>query len=272
MRKNLPRLAIAIFVATLLSMAMAHAQAPTLQEQLAAQYKLVKMGSNGTAVVEAGTLLSVQKGGIISVPWKALALCPAKFQDNNLRPSAGFCAGMMKSVSQYLQRGSKVYPLKIDVNLDKGKIAFQVVSCDSCNNVDPPTGMKGEVVFQFAKGYLEKADAGTIEDIIGRVFTIASEDQQGQSGQQQAQNGQQQNQGDQDQGGQGQASQGQGGQDQSGQQQQGEPQTVQLGMSTDEVQSALGRPEKIFNLGAKQIYVYKDVKVTFMNGKVSDVQ
>ena len=44
------------------------------------------------------------------------------------------------------------------------------------------------------------------------------------------------------------------------------------GMTTDEVQSALGKPEKIFNLGAKQIYVYKDVKVTFQNGKVADVQ
>lgn len=43
-------------------------------------------------------------------------------------------------------------------------------------------------------------------------------------------------------------------------------------MTTGEVQSVLGKPEKIFNLGAKQIYVYKDVKVTFQNGKVADVQ
>lgn len=26
------------------------------------------------------------------------------------------------------------------------------------------------------------------------------------------------------------------------------------------------------NLGAKQIYIYEDLKITFMNGKVSDVQ
>jgi len=43
-------------------------------------------------------------------------------------------------------------------------------------------------------------------------------------------------------------------------------------MTTDQVESTLGKPDKVFNLGAKQIYVYKDVKVTFMNGKVSDVQ
>jgi len=54
--------------------------------------------------------------------------------------------------------------------------------------------------------------------------------------------------------------------------QQPEPQTIQLGMTTDQVQAALGKPEKIFNVGSKQIYTYKDVKITFMNGKVSDVQ
>jgi len=232
------------------------AQAPvSLQEQLAAQYKLVKMTGNGTVVVEPGTLLSVQKGGIISVPWKAVVHCAAKFQDNALHPSAGFCAGMMKSVSQYLQTGNKVYPLKIEVSTEKSKVSFEVVSCDACNGVDPATGMKGEVVFQFPKGYLEKASVGEVEDTIGQVFSIADE-QQGQ-GNEQAQ---------QQQGNQQQQSQ------QQGQPQQAEPQTVQLGMTTDEVQSALGKPEKIFNLGSKQIYVYKDVKVTFLNGKVSDVQ
>jgi hypothetical protein len=257
MRQNLaiPSVAIAA-AAALLSLTSANAQTPiSLREQLLAQYKLVRMGSDstGVTVVEPGTLLAIQKGGVLSVPWAAAAICPAKFQDNSLHPSVGFCAAMVKSVSQYYKTGDKVYPIKIDVNLDKAKISFAVVACDSCNNVNPPTSMKGEVVFQFAKGYLEKAGAAEVEDVIGQVFAISNDD-----GQQQ-----QQGQGDQ-----------QGGQDQGGQQQQqqAEPQTIQLGMTTDQVQSALGKPEKIFNLGAKQIYVYKDVKVTFQNGKVSDVQ
>ncbi len=50
------------------------------------------------------------------------------------------------------------------------------------------------------------------------------------------------------------------------------PQTIQLGQTIDEVVAAIGQPDKIVNLGAKQIYVYKDIKVTFMKGKVSDVQ
>jgi hypothetical protein len=34
----------------------------------------------------------------------------------------------------------------------------------------------------------------------------------------------------------------------------------------------MGQPEKMVNLGGKQIYIYKDLKITFSNGKVSDVQ
>jgi len=251
-----PFLVVALVLSVSVSRAAAQAAPVSLQEQLAAQYKLVKMTSNGTVVVEPGTLLAVQKGGVISVPWKAVVKCSAKFQDNTLHPSTGFCAGMMKSVSQYFQRGSKVYPLKIEVNLDKARISFQVVSCDSCNGVDPATGMKGEVVFEFAKGYLEKAGAPAVEDTIGQVFSITTEEEQQQA---QAQ---------------------QGGQEQPAAQQQpaaqaqpeAEPQTIQLGQTTDQVQAALGKPEKIVNLGTKQIYVYKDLKVTFLNNKVSDVQ
>lgn len=48
--------------------------------------------------------------------------------------------------------------------------------------------------------------------------------------------------------------------------------TVKLGMSTDNVKQLLGSPEKIIDLGTKTIYVYKDIKVVFVNSKVSDVQ
>jgi hypothetical protein len=43
-------------------------------------------------------------------------------------------------------------------------------------------------------------------------------------------------------------------------------------MTTDQVQAAMGKPDKIVNLGTKTIYYYKDMKVIFLSGKVSDVQ
>ena len=51
-----------------------------------------------------------------------------------------------------------------------------------------------------------------------------------------------------------------------------ESKTIKLGMSTDEVKKSLGNPDKIVDLGAKKVYVYKDMKVVFQDNQVSDVQ
>jgi hypothetical protein len=172
-----------LVAATVLVPGMAGAQAPvTLQDQLSAQYKTVKIGPDGEIAGDPGTLLAVQKGGLIAVPWRAVALCPAKFQDNVLHLSTGFCAGMMQNVSGYFRKGAKVYPLKIDVNVGKEKISLQVVGCKVCNHSDQPFPSKAEVVFEFAKGYLEKASASEVEDLIGQVFTITSNDDQQAAG------------------------------------------------------------------------------------------
>jgi hypothetical protein len=48
--------------------------------------------------------------------------------------------------------------------------------------------------------------------------------------------------------------------------------TVELGQTPDQVKAALGAPDKVIKLGAKEVYVYKDIKVVFVDGKVSDVQ
>jgi len=50
------------------------------------------------------------------------------------------------------------------------------------------------------------------------------------------------------------------------------PVSVDLGQTIDQVTAALGQPKSIVNLGTKKIYVFKDMKVTFKDGKVSDVQ
>jgi hypothetical protein len=51
-----------------------------------------------------------------------------------------------------------------------------------------------------------------------------------------------------------------------------EPVSINVGQTIDQVTAALGTPAKVVNLGAKKIYVYKDMKVTFLNGRVTDVQ
>ena len=51
-----------------------------------------------------------------------------------------------------------------------------------------------------------------------------------------------------------------------------QPKTVLKGDSIDQVVATLGKPEKILQVDTKQIYVYKEVKITFLDGKVSDIQ
>ena len=50
------------------------------------------------------------------------------------------------------------------------------------------------------------------------------------------------------------------------------PPTVAFGQSKDQVIAIMGQPLKIANLGAKQIYLYKDFKITLTAGKVTNVE
>jgi hypothetical protein len=144
-------------------------------------------------------------------------------------------------------------------------VVMSIVACDSCNNTSPTTFNKADVVFQFAHGALATTSPSTVEDTISGL--LAMDDTGGDQGNNQ-------------QGGGGQ----QAGNDQQGAGQQGgpppqqqqappaEPQQIEKGQTPEQVVAAIGQPDKKINLGTKQIYVYKDIKVTFLNGKVSDVQ
>jgi len=50
------------------------------------------------------------------------------------------------------------------------------------------------------------------------------------------------------------------------------PQTIELGQTKDQVVAAFGQPVKLAKLGPKEIFYYKDMKVTFVEGKVSNVE
>jgi hypothetical protein len=51
-----------------------------------------------------------------------------------------------------------------------------------------------------------------------------------------------------------------------------QPATIALGQTTDQVVAILGQPTQVVDLGAKKIYVYPSLKITFNNGQVADVE
>jgi hypothetical protein len=50
------------------------------------------------------------------------------------------------------------------------------------------------------------------------------------------------------------------------------PPTIAIGQTEDQVTAAFGQPLREAKLGVKKILYYKDMKVTFTNGKVSNVE
>jgi hypothetical protein len=241
-----------LFVAALLSCMPAHAQDPaaitTLQNDLNAKYK-------------ASTILVIQKNGITGeAPSNLAPPCGSTWKDNALHAGNGMCLLVEKNYSKALATGDKVNPTGVSIKVKDEKVTVNFTECDSCNGGDV-SSYRGSVTFVFPKGYLEGgADVGQIADVITQVLAPpdpnADQNQQQQGGQQQAGDQQQQQQP----------------QQQQPQQPAAPPASIQLGQTVDQVQTSFGPPEKIVNLGTKQIYVYKDLKVTFVNGKVTDVQ
>jgi serine/threonine protein kinase len=170
-------------------------QETTLQEQLAAQYKLVKMGSDtsGYSVVEKGTLLAIQKGGILAVAYSDASVLSTKYENGTIHGPSGLAVVGRKSIMGGFSKeqqthlfavGDKVYPIKIDVNLAKDNVTVGIVACDTCDKTEPPTYKKASVVFQFPKGALATATAPAVEKVIAQVFTITKEDSRQDKGDQ----------------------------------------------------------------------------------------
>jgi|HubBroStandDraft_6_1064221.scaffolds.fasta_scaffold00114_12 hypothetical protein len=269
--------AIAFFAFSLILIVPAFAQGQagagtgsTLRDDLAKNYKLVKLGNNGgsTIVTDTGTVLVVQMAGLLGEPPNAVIPCPAHFKDGSLHAPSMICKAALRNNSKDLANGDKVYPMKFDVNLQKEEVAMTVLECDTCNNTDPATYYHALVVFQFPKGYLETADAGQVEDMIAKLFAADTSNNNDNSNNNGNNNGNNQGNNNGNGNGNGNGDQGNNNQQQAPQ----PPASVQLGQTTDQVVAALGQPDKIVTLGTKQIYVYKDLKVTFVNGKVTDAQ
>ncbi|HEY2548149.1 MAG TPA: hypothetical protein VGI46_18900 [Candidatus Acidoferrum sp.] len=247
----------------------AHPQAAVLEDDLKKTYKLTQFASDSTglAVTNAGTVLVIKKGGIRSYPPGDAVIFPNSYKDGAMKTAAPKTLGAAGKLgghfgipqqanqqdnSRLLPLEEKVYFTRITADLQKDIVHVWVVECDTCNSVQQPSNFKAQVDFQFPKGYISGgADAGQVADMIAQVF--ANDTGGGDANAQQG-----------------------GGQDQ--QQAQAapdppkEPQSIEKGQTEDQVVAAFGKPDKIVNLGAKKLYIYKDMKITFIGGKVTDVQ
>jgi hypothetical protein len=214
------------------------AQPASLEEQLKAQFTTIK-ACGGSAT--NGTVLVVQKE-VVAVGAHAFLIPKSKYQDGKLQPPSKLIFG--PSTSQPLTSGAKVYPTQVGVDLGKDTVGVAILACDPA--------LRASVEFKFAKGTLQGMSVPQVMDTISQVLAFnqpADANAQADPPQQ-----------PQDQ-------QHAGGQDPPAQ-----PPTIQPGQTVDEVIAAYGKPDRQAVNGSKLIFMYGGLKVTFTDGKVTDVE
>ena len=230
-------------------------QKPNIEQQLQSRYPPTKLAGDKLRIAQPGSVLLVQMNGMFASPLNEFAFTNT-YKDGRIKRSAASALIHDSKTSRELQVGEKVYLLKSEVK-DSG-IVFSLQSCIGCDGSDVDLAQmayRASLTFQFPKGYLETTDFAQIQRMIGQVFTFAD------LGNSNAQPGT----------------------DppmpqvappasQAKPEPQAQPARIALGQTTAEVTANLGQPDKLVDLGSKKIYIYRDLKITFLDGKVSDVQ
>ena len=221
-----------------------------IQKRLAAEFKRTKMTADRSDIATAGSVLDLHKDGLVMCSTAAIASPTNTYKNGAI--SFGFGANMAWGIalSPANQQTTAIAQRKFvtgekfwvtDYMVKPDGVVFQFYS-DPYNDVRYYCQLK----FPFAKNVAPPADEvmKTIEEVI-----TAEADTQEAAPADNAAPAQQ-----------------------AAAQPAAAPKTIGLGQTTDQVVGILGQPQKIVNLGAKQMYFYPDMKVIFTNGKVTDVQ
>lgn len=235
MRIQLARLILAsTSVLTLTSgMSLMASDHNALKDALETKYQLTKTGIDRVRITQPGTVFIVQKDGISGDLSSDATFLNNKVTDGQIAQASGFMAAMQsKTTSRDLKTGDKVYLFGIDVKDDQ--VQFFVITCDTYDvNVHGSTKQtRYKAQLSFELGKDFMATA-TPEAVEKVVEAVITPESEVQAN---------------------------------------STKSVDLGQTPAQVEAALGKPDKIVNLGSKMIYVYKDMKVIFVDGKVSDVQ
>ena len=224
-------------------------QKAKLEQQLKAQYVLTTVGRDG-AFGAPGAVLVLQKADLGAVPGNAVA-----YYTNNLkggRLTHPTLANMFFPIDtiRTFSFGTKFYVMGLEVKDDA-----VVVGLFACNTYDDVL-YKAAVQFPFPKGYLADVTLSQVQEAIREVFIAAPPEPPPAPTEQivpppaqpvqpvePAQPAQP-----------------------------ATPVTIKMGDSTDQVVASMGQPDRIAKVANKEIYFYKDMKITFLDGKVSDIQ
>lgn len=224
---------IALTCSVLLAVANAATDEKQLETSLASKYELAKMGIERSRITKPGTVLVIQKTGLYANPSTDYGNVTNKVSQGNIAQPSGLQAALFeKATNKTLKAGETVYPTRISV---KGnQVKFDVITCEMSQVNVHGNSLQGRYSATVAFEFPAGFLATADADSVKKAIDeILLPQDEAQSV---------------------------------------KTKTVELGQTPEQVKSALGAPDKIVKLGTKEIYVYKDMKVVFVDGKVSDVQ
>jgi hypothetical protein len=265
-------------VVTAITLAVCLAPAAVAQDDLVAalkkKFRLAQINTQGV-VANPGTVLTVEADGINAEPYPTMITFENPVVNGQVKQrSKGW--GLLKSTNlQILQPGQKVYITKINASSEghDDDIKVTILTCDA----DVATFTNGRyggqyqtakrysttLAFKLPKGSLAQTTVGDASKMIEAVLSVHAADQGRSRAAGTVARSCEPNCA---------VSATTGAVVGGAPRAQASTPTVALGQTVDEVTGVLGAPTQIIDLGAKKIYKYPDMKVTFMHGKVSDVE
>jgi hypothetical protein len=225
-------------------------QKAKLQQQLKAQYVPTAL-TNG-AFGTPGTVLILRKPDLGAVPGNAITYYTNNLKGGRLTHPTLANIYFKAEAIRTLNSGEQFYVMNFEVRDDAVLVLLY-----SCNTYDDML-YKADVQFPFPKGYLADVTLSQVQQAIGEVFEVAppaaasAPPPAEPAVQQPAQPAQPE--------------------ESAPPAQPAEPVTLKMGDSTDQVSASMGQPDRIAKVANKEIYFYKDMKITFVDGKISDIQ
>jgi hypothetical protein len=204
-----------------------------LTGKLRSTYVQTGTGTDRLRITRPGTIFVLQKDGVSGDLARDLTYQQNKVRDGEVAQASGFGAAMLSKKNGHLfKRGDRLYVTKMEVKDDA--VILLTISCDTfdVNVKGKPEQTRYKSQITFEFPSGYLASA-EFPKVKQAIETVLMPEADVKAG---------------------------------------STKSVELGQKPEQVTAALGMPDKIVNLGPKMIYVYKDMKIVFQDGKVSDVQ
>ncbi len=208
---------------------------PALDAALRSEFPWARADGRSGDLLEPGPLFVLRKDGVATNPANAPFHAQNNYKDGQVRRSALNIFAQDQATAGKFLAGDAVYITKTEVK--ETSVVFSLLSAADFGGMRA----KASVAFQFPKNFLATADIRQVAAVVAELLEPAAPppplpELVPSSDPAPA------------------------------------PAPIEIGATLDRVLETLGQPDIIADLGRKQIYIYPDCKVTFLDGIVAAVE